>query len=219
MRCHAAGRRAGRPHAVAQPADHLSPVHAAQQQMRPPGAPRPHPPPRTLTQHRGGPAPLFAHTHTHTHTPPLPQWGGHLLELDETKFEWGTLYELECETVRPAAAPGKVCLHAPWVAAPGVWAARQRSVGQVGGLTHTLPPLPCGAGGAGAAAGRAGGLPHRAGRGLQLQHDHQVCKLPQPHARVSLGHQAGRADRCTRLLPLRLVLLQLFLVYCQVILC
>lgn len=34
---------------------------------------------------------------------PHPQWGGHLLELDETKFEWGTLYELECETVsRPA---------------------------------------------------------------------------------------------------------------------
>lgn len=28
------------------------------------------------------------------------EWGGHLLELDETKFEWGTVYELECETVR-----------------------------------------------------------------------------------------------------------------------
>lgn len=27
------------------------------------------------------------------------EWGGHLLELDETKYEWGTLYELECETV------------------------------------------------------------------------------------------------------------------------
>ena len=27
------------------------------------------------------------------------EWGGHLLELDETKFEWGTVYELECETV------------------------------------------------------------------------------------------------------------------------
>ena len=26
-------------------------------------------------------------------------WQGHLLELDETKYEWGTLYELECETV------------------------------------------------------------------------------------------------------------------------
>lgn len=29
------------------------------------------------------------------------EWGGHLLELDETKFEWGTLYELECETAEP----------------------------------------------------------------------------------------------------------------------
>lgn len=26
------------------------------------------------------------------------EWGGHTLELDETKYEWGTLYELECET-------------------------------------------------------------------------------------------------------------------------
>lgn len=26
-------------------------------------------------------------------------WRGLVLELDETKFEWGTLYELECETV------------------------------------------------------------------------------------------------------------------------
>lgn len=27
------------------------------------------------------------------------EWASHLLELDETKYEWGTLYELECETV------------------------------------------------------------------------------------------------------------------------
>ncbi len=27
-------------------------------------------------------------------------WQGLLLELDETRYEWGTLYELECETVR-----------------------------------------------------------------------------------------------------------------------
>lgn len=26
-------------------------------------------------------------------------WGGHVLELDETDFEHGTLYEIECETV------------------------------------------------------------------------------------------------------------------------
>ena len=26
-------------------------------------------------------------------------WQGYCIELDETKFEWGTLYELECETV------------------------------------------------------------------------------------------------------------------------
>lgn len=29
------------------------------------------------------------------------EWGGHLLELDETKFEWGTVYELECESTEP----------------------------------------------------------------------------------------------------------------------
>jgi hypothetical protein len=29
-------------------------------------------------------------------------WGGHTLELDETKYEWGTLYEIECETVGDA---------------------------------------------------------------------------------------------------------------------
>ncbi|GAB4823572.1 hypothetical protein N2152v2_010618 [Parachlorella kessleri] len=28
-------------------------------------------------------------------------WQEHLLELDETKYEWGTLYELECETTEP----------------------------------------------------------------------------------------------------------------------
>jgi uncharacterized protein YjbK len=26
-------------------------------------------------------------------------WRGHTLELDETSYPWGTLYELECETV------------------------------------------------------------------------------------------------------------------------
>ncbi len=26
-------------------------------------------------------------------------WEGHTLELDETRFEHGTLYEIECETV------------------------------------------------------------------------------------------------------------------------
>jgi hypothetical protein len=26
-------------------------------------------------------------------------WQGHTLELDETSYPWGTLYELECETV------------------------------------------------------------------------------------------------------------------------
>ena len=29
------------------------------------------------------------------------EWEGHLLELDETKYEWGTVYELECETIEP----------------------------------------------------------------------------------------------------------------------
>lgn len=29
------------------------------------------------------------------------EWNGHLIELDETKYEWGTLYELECETAEP----------------------------------------------------------------------------------------------------------------------
>ena len=29
-------------------------------------------------------------------------WEGHALELDETQYDWGTLYELECETEEPA---------------------------------------------------------------------------------------------------------------------
>ncbi|EFN57892.1 hypothetical protein CHLNCDRAFT_29986 [Chlorella variabilis] len=29
------------------------------------------------------------------------EWGGHLLELDETQYEWGRLYELECESAEP----------------------------------------------------------------------------------------------------------------------
>lgn len=28
-------------------------------------------------------------------------WEGHLIELDETQYDWGTVYELECETVEP----------------------------------------------------------------------------------------------------------------------
>lgn len=36
------------------------------------------------------------------------EWGGHLLELDETKFEWGTLYELECETAEPERLRGEL---------------------------------------------------------------------------------------------------------------
>lgn len=27
------------------------------------------------------------------------EWEGQTLELDETQYEWGTLYEIECETV------------------------------------------------------------------------------------------------------------------------
>lgn len=29
------------------------------------------------------------------------EWEGHVLELDETKYDWGTVYELECETAEP----------------------------------------------------------------------------------------------------------------------
>lgn len=28
-------------------------------------------------------------------------WEGHIIELDETQYDWGTVYELECETVEP----------------------------------------------------------------------------------------------------------------------
>eukprot|EP00887_Chlorella_sp_A99_P006098 scaffold22.g6098.t1 len=34
------------------------------------------------------------------------EWRGQLLELDETRYEWGTLYELECETSEPERLRG-----------------------------------------------------------------------------------------------------------------
>ena len=44
------------------------------------------------------------------------EWQGVLLELDETRYEWGTLHELECETVR--APPGGLAAWG-WPHAPG----------------------------------------------------------------------------------------------------
>lgn len=35
-------------------------------------------------------------------------WEGQVLELDETCYEWGTLYELECETSEPMALRDKL---------------------------------------------------------------------------------------------------------------
>ena len=35
-------------------------------------------------------------------------WEGHELELDETQYDWGTLYELECETEEPDALKPKL---------------------------------------------------------------------------------------------------------------
>lgn len=35
-------------------------------------------------------------------------WEGHTLELDETRFEHGTLYEIECETEQPEALRAKL---------------------------------------------------------------------------------------------------------------
>ena len=32
-------------------------------------------------------------------------WEGFKLELDETKFDWGTVYEIEVETVRSSSSP------------------------------------------------------------------------------------------------------------------
>ncbi len=32
-------------------------------------------------------------------------WEGFKLELDETKFDWGTVYEIEVETVRLSSSP------------------------------------------------------------------------------------------------------------------
>jgi uncharacterized protein YjbK len=28
-------------------------------------------------------------------------WEGNLLEVDQTKYDWGTVYEVECETTEP----------------------------------------------------------------------------------------------------------------------
>jgi hypothetical protein len=39
-------------------------------------------------------------------------WQGHTLELDETRYEWGTLYELECETVRAGRRAAAAAVHA-----------------------------------------------------------------------------------------------------------
>ncbi|CAG9463344.1 unnamed protein product [Pedinophyceae sp. YPF-701] len=35
-------------------------------------------------------------------------WEGQVLEVDETKFEWGTLYEIEAETAEPEALKGRL---------------------------------------------------------------------------------------------------------------
>jgi len=35
-------------------------------------------------------------------------WEGQTLELDETRYEWGTLYEIECETTEPEAVRDKL---------------------------------------------------------------------------------------------------------------
>jgi len=35
-------------------------------------------------------------------------WGEHLLEIDATKFDWGTLHELEAETAQPDALKAKL---------------------------------------------------------------------------------------------------------------
>lgn len=29
------------------------------------------------------------------------EWEGHCLEVDETSYKWGTVYEIECETEQP----------------------------------------------------------------------------------------------------------------------
>ncbi len=47
------------------------------------------------------------------------EWEGFVLELDETAYEWGTLYELECET---ASVAGRWSLRSAHVARkPGPW--------------------------------------------------------------------------------------------------
>jgi hypothetical protein len=139
-------------------------------------------------------------------------WGGHTLELDETKYEWGTLYEIECETVRAGAPRGK----AGRGLGPGVWGLGHRrlqlvqraAAGAHGSFAClawfpspaaplscrppvNLPPLR--AGQAGAAARAAGGVPGRGGRGVQVQHHQQVRQLQEPHAGVRGG--AGSRSR------------------------
>jgi uncharacterized protein YjbK len=36
-------------------------------------------------------------------------WRGHKLEVDETQFEWGTVYEVECETSDPESVRSELC--------------------------------------------------------------------------------------------------------------
>lgn len=36
------------------------------------------------------------------------EWEGQTLELDETQYEWGTLYEIECETTEPEVVRDKL---------------------------------------------------------------------------------------------------------------
>lgn len=35
-------------------------------------------------------------------------WKGHKLEVDETQFDWGTVYEVECETADPERLRGEL---------------------------------------------------------------------------------------------------------------
>lgn len=36
------------------------------------------------------------------------KWEGNLLEVDETQYDWGTVYEIECETSEPEAVRNKL---------------------------------------------------------------------------------------------------------------
>ena len=51
-------------------------------------------------------------------------WAGCKLELDETQYEWGTVYEIEVESVRARPKPAYrlrssalACLAVPWTSA------------------------------------------------------------------------------------------------------